>query len=291
MKKTRKILPVSIYGLYGLENWLEQQAKAGLFPVFLNSWVTFTPTALPGTRFRLEPRERDADRPGPELLEKCREAGWDYALTVGTLYYLFYTTDPCASYTCFDGGARREYMAGLKRRSRRSALIGWALFLISATLGLWGALHFQSRFDVQPEPFAGLPLLLLNLFGPGVVLGDSGGLQRGRGRGQNIFPGAGRGLHLRPGPGYDLFHSAYPALAEPVARAQLDEYRLVNLRWSYRELNVPGLDFAILAEEPEGVWQMAALGKGGRVAVYRYAGTEKLEEHLELLASPLIDKD
>ena len=81
------------------------------------------------------------------------------------------------------------------------------------------------------------------------------------------------------------------ALAEPVARAQLDEYRLVNLRWSYRELNVPGLDFAILAEEPEGVWQMAALGKGGRVAVYRYAGTEKLEEHLELLASPLIDKD
>ena len=210
MKKTRKILPVSIYDLYGLENWLEQQAKAGLFPVFLNSWVTFIPTALPGTRFRLEPRERDADRPGPELLEKCREAGWDYALTVGTLYYLFYTTDPCASYACFDGGARREYMAGLKRRSRRSALIGWALFLISATLGLWGALHFQSRFDVQPEPFAGLPLLLLNLFGPGVVLGDSGGLQRGRGRGQNIFPGAGRGLHLRPGPGYDLFHSAYP---------------------------------------------------------------------------------
>lgn len=53
----------------------------------------------------------------------------------------------------------------------------------------------------------------------------------------------------------------------------------------------PDLDFAILAEEPEGVWQMAALAKGGRVAVYRYAGTEKLEEHLELLASPLIDKD
>ena len=46
MKKTRKILPVSIYDLYGLENWLEQQAKAGLFPVFLNSWVTFIPTVI-----------------------------------------------------------------------------------------------------------------------------------------------------------------------------------------------------------------------------------------------------
>ena len=45
MKKTRKILPVSIYDLYGLENWLEQQAKAGLFPVFLNSWVTFIPVS------------------------------------------------------------------------------------------------------------------------------------------------------------------------------------------------------------------------------------------------------
>lgn len=414
MKKTRKILPVSIYDLYGLENWLEQQAKAGLFPVFLNSWVTFIPTALPGTRFRLEPRERDADRPGPELLEKCREAGWDYALTVGTLYYLFYTTDPCASYACFDGGARREYMAGLKRRSRRSALIGWALFLISATLGLWGALHFQSRFDVQPEPFAGLPLLLLNLFDPGVLIllsvlllfylqnrrdrkamknssrpesapGPVPALSRARmaehvltwvlallvmiwgicrlldidpldhielnnfhrpyvaiqeletrevlpweelfredppgGQSENygrlrfsllapvwysvtqeaysedgaedrIFsPEPEEGCTYAPDLDMTCFTLPIPALAEPVARAQLDEYRLVNLRWSYRELNVPGLDFAILAEEPEGVWQMAALGKGGRVAVYRYAGTEKLEEHLELLASPLIDKD
>lgn len=76
-----------------------------------------------------------------------------------------------------------------------------------------------------------------------------------------------------------------PAMARPVALAQLDEYRLVNLRWSYEELDVPGLDFAILADEPEGIWQMAALGRGGRVAVFRYAGEEKLEEHMEFLAS------
>ncbi len=76
-----------------------------------------------------------------------------------------------------------------------------------------------------------------------------------------------------------------PAMARPVALAQLDEYRLVNLRWSYEKLDVPGLDFAVLAEEPDGIWQMAALGRGGRVAVFRYAGEEKLEEHMELLAS------
>ena len=124
MKKTRKILPVSIYDLYGLENWLEQQAKAGLFPVLMNSWVTFTTTALPGTRFRLEPREGDGDSPGPELLEKCREAGWDFALTVGSLYYLLYTTGPVASELCFDDRGRMEYMARIERRSRRSRLIG-----------------------------------------------------------------------------------------------------------------------------------------------------------------------
>lgn len=64
MKKTRKMLPVSIYDLSGLEGWLEEQAKAGLFPVFMNGWATFTPTALPGTRFRLEPREGEGGQPG-----------------------------------------------------------------------------------------------------------------------------------------------------------------------------------------------------------------------------------
>lgn len=148
MKKTRKILPVSIYDLYGLENWLEQQAKAGLFPVLMNSWVTFTTTALPGTRFRLEPREGDGDSPGPELLEKCREAGWDFALTVGSLYYLLYTTNLCASSTCFDDGARRKYMAGLEKRARRSRLTGWAVFIIMSALGAWGLSSMNSRFDV-----------------------------------------------------------------------------------------------------------------------------------------------
>ncbi len=170
MKKIRKMLPVSIYDLSGLETWLEEQAKSGLFPVFMNCWVTFTPTSLPGTRFRLEPREGDGDSPGPELLEKCREAGWDFALTVGSLYYLLYTTNLCASSTCFDDGARRKYMAGLEKRARRSRLTGWAVFIIMSALGAWGLSSMNSRFDVQPAPFARLPLLLLNLFDHAVLI-------------------------------------------------------------------------------------------------------------------------
>lgn len=61
----------------------------------------------------------------------------------------------------------------------------------------------------------------------------------------------------------------------------MDQYRLINLRWSYESLDYPGLDFVILASEPTGLWQMAALGKGRKVAVFRYGGQAKLGDHLE----------
>ena len=80
------------------------------------------------------------------------------------------------------------------------------------------------------------------------------------------------------------FHTL-PILARPVARAQLDSYRLVNLYWSYEEVDWPSADFVILATVEDNPWQMAAVGRGGRVAVYQYAGVEKLADHLELLAN------
>ena len=49
-------------------------------------------------------------------------------------------------------------------------------------------------------------------------------------------------------------------------------------------MDYPGTDFVILAHPEDGVWQMAALGKGGKVAVFRYAGQEDLAEHLDVLA-------
>ncbi|MEI3102926.1 MAG: hypothetical protein V8S97_01650 [Oscillospiraceae bacterium] len=33
------------------------------------------------------------------------------------------------------------------------------------------------------------------------------------------------------------------------------------------------------------LWQMAALGRGGQVAVYIYCGQEQLRDHLDLLSS------
>ena len=94
------------------------------------------------------------------------------------------------------------------------------------------------------------------------------------------------GGKYRYAPDLDMtcFHLLIPTLAKPVARAQMDSYRLVNLWWEYEEIPHPGLDFVILATVKDEPWQMAAVGKDGKVAVFRYAGVERLEDHLDLLS-------
>ena len=81
------------------------------------------------------------------------------------------------------------------------------------------------------------------------------------------------------------FHLLIPSMARSVAKAKMEQYRLVNLRWSYEYMDAPELDFVILATEPNGILQMAALGKGGKVAVFRYGGQEKLRDHIDLLSA------
>ena len=78
---------------------------------------------------------------------------------------------------------------------------------------------------------------------------------------------------------------AVPALAKSIARARLADLEAVNLTWTYEERTYPGLDFVILGRNSQDdIWQSAALGLGGRVAVFHYGGQERLEEHLPLLA-------
>ena len=69
MKKVRRILPVSLYDIPGLESWLEEQAAQGLFPVRLGRWAVFRTGAVPGTRFRVEPWGDRGTEPAPEQLE------------------------------------------------------------------------------------------------------------------------------------------------------------------------------------------------------------------------------
>ena len=68
MRLVRKLIPVSLYDIPGLEAWLEEQANQGLFPTQLGDWATFSRSGTPGTRFRLAARERKEKTPSPEQL-------------------------------------------------------------------------------------------------------------------------------------------------------------------------------------------------------------------------------
>lgn len=413
MKTIRKFIPVSLYDIPGLEAWLEEQADAGLFPTHLGSWAAFTDTGVPGTRFRLDPfanRQGEGLEPTAEKLELYQQAGWEYAFSIGRAYFLFYTTDPEAVELYTDYQSRglsldrleKQVRSYQRRRTLVYSLLGLAL--------VWVLFFFRSEFDVQPAPFARLPLALLHLFDPMLLIllplaiftwridrrnfrvlrntcralreglppppspGPSKRIVREniaalvlspilavlvlylyfgndsltvcpveeftspyvslreleqvplgpyetvyrRNSGLSSENVAQRHLSLlspvwyevsqdldalQPGqrpnyyspdphggeytysPSLDMtcFHTL-PVLAEPVARAQLDLYRLVNLHWDYEELQWPGTDFVILATVEDEPWQMAAVGRGGRVAVFRYAGQEDLADHLDLLA-------
>lgn len=169
MKKVRKLLPISCYDIPGMERWLEQQADAGLFPVSIGSWATFTHDGVPGTRFRLEPEGMDAT-PSEDQLELYRDGGWNYALTVGAAYFLFYTTDPAAPELYTDHESRGLSLERLEKRFLRHRRIHMFLYLLLVLLFGWALFIYRSKFDAQPDPLAKLPLLLLELCNPLILL-------------------------------------------------------------------------------------------------------------------------
>ncbi|WMJ78728.1 MULTISPECIES: hypothetical protein [unclassified Sedimentibacter] len=103
------------------------------------------------------------------------------------------------------------------------------------------------------------------------------------------FSPKGAPYHYSPNLDMAYFHLTVPALASTVAKIQLAEYRLVNLQWEYWEVDYDGLDFVIVGEADDSVYQLLALGKGGRVAVFRYGGLENLQENIPLLATMVLE--
>ena len=172
MSTIRKIIPFSLYDIPGLEQWLEGQANQGLFPTHLGSWATFEDRGVPGTRFRLDPfanRAGEGLEPTQEKLELYRQAGWEYAFRVGRAYFLFYTTDPKAPdlYTNFESrGLSLERLEKRVRHYRRTRRIVCSFFGACCM----AVFFYHSKFDVQPDALAKLPLLLLGSFQPSVLL-------------------------------------------------------------------------------------------------------------------------
>lgn len=423
MKKVRKLVPVSLCDIPGMEQWLEDMANEGLFPVTIGSRAVFREGGKPGTRFRLDAFGAKGTAPEPERLALYEEMGWEYVLSIGEAFHLFCSTDPSAPELHTDRmtqGQSLDRLAKAVRKSVRWPFIVLTIFLLGPLLAF--ALP-ASRFDVQPDRFAALPLMLLHMTEPTLLLCLSSllfltiptelrnhrtmkrlhnNLKQGlppppssgpsrriamenlatllllpvlliavfpiftsnitggnidpaqnvplsrfdrphltlaeleeeplytymelfneKGFGDddntadkefsllapvwyttseekhsaqggtmaNAFSPNPEGGRYRYSPDLDgaYFKLTIPAMARMVAESQLDNFRLVNLRWEYREVSHPGADFVILADGKDGLWQMAAVAKDGRVAVFRYAGQQRLEDHLDQLIQYVTD--
>ena len=166
MKTVYKILPLSIYDIAGLEQWLEEQANHGLFPTRVGIYTAFTSKGVPGTRYRLEPWGNLGSEPDPEQLELYCNAGWEYAFSIARTFFLFYTTDPNAPELHWDLITHGRSLDRLARKVKKLKvqpfiILTIALLFILALL-LWPA----HKFDLQPDRWARLPLLLLHFTNP-----------------------------------------------------------------------------------------------------------------------------
>lgn len=168
MKIVRKFTPVSLYDIPGLEQWFEEMGREGLFPLRTKEWTTFRDDGKPGTRFRLEPIVKGKEKEPPQAqIDLYRDAGWHYSSNMAGLYHLFYTTDPTAPELHTDWvtkGQSLDRLAKIINRAKWHHIL-WPILLPLCWLGLalLPGLAPPSRFDVQPDPWAYLPMALLAL--------------------------------------------------------------------------------------------------------------------------------
>lgn len=144
-------LPLSIYDIAGLEQWLEEQANHGLSPTRVGTYTAFTSNGVPGTRYRLEPWGNLGSEPDPEQLDLYRNAGWEYAFPIARTFFLFYTTDPNAPELHSDFTTRARSLDRLARKVKRLKaepfIILTIAFLLILAMLLWPA----HKFDLQPN--------------------------------------------------------------------------------------------------------------------------------------------
>lgn len=170
MKTVYKILPVSLFDIPGLEQWLEEQASLGLFPTHLGSYAAFTKDGVPGTRYRLEPWGKIGIEPAPEQLELYHSAGWEYAFSIARAYFLFYTADPDAPELHSDFATRGQSLDRLAKQVKKASVSRLLIPAIAALIILVALFWLTSSYDVQPDRWARLPLLLLYLTEPMLLL-------------------------------------------------------------------------------------------------------------------------
>lgn len=386
------VTPVNLYHRDMIVQWLDTKVNQGLFPTKIGAFLSvFTARAELDCKFYLEPRARGQRE--PTLSGRAGTAAWTYLCPISKTYFLF--SAPKSAPAPEDELKEQTQIEAWKRETKRN-LIGAIILpvIILMLVVIAAALFFHSKWDIQPDALARVPLLLFNLCNPILIIlvlyligssafdykdsrtlsaASSPRLVRRNGlalvlsvvlllfgistvlhtrdtpieafsapyiplseledvpltswenlygahashasdnkvdylssllapraylisqnyyettsKNETHFSPAGAPDHYAPSLDTAYMQLLFPALSRPIAESQIDQFRLVNLQWTYRDVSYEGLDFVILAHVEGDVWQMAALGRGNRIAVFRYAGLQKLEDHIPTLATLVI---
>ena len=128
-----KITPVSVYDVRGLESWLEDMARRGLFLKRLRStFSTFQRGPAQPLRYRVEPCRRIMDDTPPQaMLDLYQDFGWDFVCDANSELLVFSTQDPEAPEPHSDPELQGALWKKLYRSKRRGFL-----FILVVTLAL-----------------------------------------------------------------------------------------------------------------------------------------------------------
>lgn len=128
-----KITPVSVYDVRGLESWLEDMARRGLFLKRLRpTFSTFQRGPAQALRYRVEPCRRIMDDTLPQaMLDLYQDFGWDFVCDANSELLVFSTQDPEAPEPHSD----LELQGALWKKLYRSKRRGF-FFILTLTLAL-----------------------------------------------------------------------------------------------------------------------------------------------------------
>lgn len=128
-----KITPVSVYDVRGLESWLEDMARRGLFLKRLRpAFSTFQRGPAQPFRYRVEPCRRIMDDTPPQaMLDLYQDFGWHFVCDANSELLVFSTQDPEAPEPHSDPELQGALWKKLYRSKRRGFL-----FILAVTLAL-----------------------------------------------------------------------------------------------------------------------------------------------------------
>ena len=158
-KRGFRINPVNLYNRHQVQNWLDENANQGLIPIWIGS---FSSVFITEKEMQLHLQLGIGWKDKPELLEHYHKAGWDYVCSV-RLFFLFIapkeTPLPCENKKLQDKSVEWHRKRTHSQHRAMWIMPLWFLFLLLLFL-------LPNEYDVQPDRWAKIPLLLLDLSNP-----------------------------------------------------------------------------------------------------------------------------